>query len=103
MAGYVTTPEDARNKFDRATRSFLAVGGDTVQEQRKENTRKGITSMGSVVWVQRTLTRPEVQRLMNADSIGVVLGSDGFMTYSATANLSSVLDKFQNYVRTCYL
>lgn len=101
-AGYVTTPEDARNKLDWATRSYLVVGGDTVQEQRKENNPKGITSAGSVVWLQRTLTRQEVQRLANANYIGVVLGSDGFMTYNATANLSSVRDKLQNYVRNCY-
>jgi len=102
MAGYVTTPEDARDKVDWATRSFLAIDRDTVQEKRKSDNPNGLTSEGSVVWVDRTLTRPEIQRLVNADSIGVGMGSDGYMTYSASADLSSVRDKVQNYVKNCY-
>lgn len=102
FGGYVTTPEDSRNKWDWATRSFFMFDQDLIQEERKDANPKNLNAAGSVVWLNRTLSRGNVQRLLRADSISAVIGGDGFMTYSATAALGHVRPQLKNYVKNCY-
>lgn len=99
--GMVTDPENSNDKFDWATRSYFTFGGNTIQEERKEDNQEGITVSGSVVWVHRILRRNEAQELLASDSIGTWVASDGFMSYGALATISNVKSNIQNFFGNC--
>ena len=99
--GMVTDPENSKDKFDWATRSYFTFGGNTIQEERKEDNQVGISVIGSVVWVKRTLRRNEVQKLLASDSIGTWVAGDGFMSYGAWATISNVKSNIQNVFGNC--
>lgn len=99
--GMVADPEKSKNTFDWATRSFFTFGKDTIQEERKENNPTGITVRGSVVWVNRTLKRNEVQKLLASDLIGTWVAGDGFMSYGALASINNVKGNIQDFVSNC--
>lgn len=101
FGGMVTDPENSKNKFDWASRSYFTFGKNTIQEERKEDNQKGIEVSGSVVWVIRTLTRNEVQKLLASDSIGIWVASDGLMAYGALATISNVKSSIQNFFGNC--
>jgi len=97
----VTDPENSKSKFDWATRSYFTFGKDTVQEERKDSNSKALSESGSVVWVSRTLSRNEVQKLLTSDQIGTWVASDGFMSYGAVAKIDNVKVSIRNFVSNC--
>lgn len=101
FGGMVTDPENSKNKFDWATKSYFTLGRNSMQEERKINNPKGITASGSVIWVNRTLRRNEVQELLASNSIGTWVASDGFMSYGALATISNVKSSIQNFISNC--
>lgn len=103
LGGYVSNPEEAKNKLDWATRSALILDGKTFREERKGASPKGIVAAGSVLWVTRALSRSESYLFVNGKSIGVMIGSDGFLTYEVSVSLNSAAkDKLLNFAKNCF-
>lgn len=101
FAGMVTDPVNTKNVFEWATRSYLTVGNSRIQEERKEANPKGLAASGSVVWVNRTLTRKETQQLHVSSSIGTWTAADGFMSHGSVVDIRAVKGSLQNFVANC--
>ncbi|PUA17811.1 hypothetical protein [Glaciimonas sp. PCH181] len=99
--GLVTTEEDAKNKDDWATRTYLNFDNNTIQLETRTKNPKGFNVSGSVAWVTRTLTGNDLNKLMSSKLITVGIGSDGAMAYVGNADITKVKDKIGNFINNC--
>lgn len=100
VGGYVTTPEDSRQKYDWATWSALKV--DSQQIQRSLKDPKTLNQNDSMISAPRILSRLEVDSLLKSRSVGLVFGADGMVSYGSSADLSQVMEKVREFVANCY-
>ena len=101
MGGIVTNPQDAKEKYDWATQSFLTFDEQTIQTKRKGSAIDGLTTSDSTIWVTRVLEPAEVQKLLASKTITTWVAADGAVGHTGAADIRSVQDKIRDFVSNC--
>lgn len=101
MGGIVTTPSDAKGKYEWATQSFFTFDGQAIQQKRKGGAQDGLSPNDSTVWVTRILAPAEVQKLLVSKTITTWVAADGAVGATGAADISGVRDKIRDFVSNC--
>jgi hypothetical protein len=101
MGGLVTNPQDARQKYDWATKSFFTFDALTVQQVPKRANDASLAPSDSTLWVTRVLSRDEVKALLASKTLTMWVGADGAMGYTAPADIRDVKTKIRDFVANC--
>ncbi|SDI90375.1 hypothetical protein SAMN05216466_1458 [Paraburkholderia phenazinium] len=101
MGGIVTTPQDAKQKYDWATQSFFTFDEQTIQTKRKGSANDGLAPNDSNIWVTRFLAPAEVQKLLTSKTITTWVAADGAVGSTGAVDISGVRDKIRDFVANC--
>lgn len=80
-------------------RSYLELDG---KEQSAISGADGFKKDKATHWVARSLTAPDVAKLLTTDELGGWLDSFGAMRWGMTIDLTDVREPLRNYVAQCY-
>lgn len=101
LGGIVTTPQDAKQKYDWATQSFFTFDEQTIQNKRKGSAGDGLAPHDSTVWVSRVLTPQEVQKLLTSKTITTWVAADGAVGNTGAVDINEVRGKIQDFISNC--
>ena len=101
LGGIVTTPQDAKQKYDWATQSYFTFDEQTIQNKRKGSAGDGLAPNDSTIWVTRVLTPAEVQKLLTSKTITTWVAADGAVGNTGAVDINGVRTKIQDFVSNC--
>ncbi|MFM0259806.1 COG3904 family protein [Paraburkholderia sediminicola] len=101
MGGLVTNPQDAKQKYDWATKSFFTFDARTIQEMPKRPNEPGLFASDSTLWVTRNLSHDDIAILLASKTMTMWVGADGAVGYTAPADIQVVKAKIRDYVDNC--
>ncbi|WP_126223584.1 hypothetical protein [Burkholderia ambifaria] len=103
MGGIVTSPQDAKGKYEWATQSFFTFDDQTIQTRRKGGSADGLSVVQSTVWVQRVLSPAEIQKLLVSNTITTWVAADGAVGSTGAADIRAVRGQIRDFVNNCAL
>ncbi|PXX38268.1 MULTISPECIES: hypothetical protein [Burkholderia] len=103
MGGIVTSPQDAKGKYEWATQSYFTFDDQTIQTRRKGGSADGLSVVQSTVWVQRVLSPAEIQKLLVSNTITTWVAADGAVGSTGAADIRAVRGQIRDFVNNCTL